>query len=800
MIAIMGLLSLALLGGEPQKPAPAGSIEVRVFHLETKGLSWRSPIHERLGDPDRRGGATVWTVDADLIPGIVDQARDVVEAPVVATRPGVPVRVVRQQVRRLVRDVHRVTDGPPGVRAAIAFQPDIDGEKDHFQADVTCREAAEGAVVANVELIDRHLCSVETVNVPDEVTNPKNGEKTTTIAQFQVPVTILGVAKGEWTVPKGKCLLVSLGAFTASDDSGKAVVRERLVVIDPHGASAARPMPVAVPGFRPMPINAPMLLSLASPTVAPRVGRKLSLSLSARPAPAVARDDAVQRTALTLPLTGPMPIRGWITLAIEPWLDQPRKVAMKSAEPPSRQLPVAITVDGQIAIEPAQIDEAIEPASADPSDEVRPAPQAQPIAKPMTIASQSYRGDDLGLEANEQVLYPAPAPAVAVAPAVCPEDGHETLTLTIDEAARLALQNGPTLRLVGSTHSGPARVIVAGRDASVPEAIVRSDATSRVLAVTRAYWELHRARTMLQARESAQAQANQAVAGFAARAQIGGGERAAREVRELNEYVGGRIRLTNFATIRARRAETALRSAMGLPDADSREIVLALPPMERIGIEFDTTAGPGMVKASAMRKMTSMQHHKATLATEGAAHDGATHAREEAAKAVETCANSREMGIGAIVKLLKALDAHEATVAHEVDCLVSYKLAVEKFEQEIGVGRGMVVAMPAGLAPSMGGRVLKSDSQAVQAAFQGPGAVVNAAQEAFRAEGVPFKTPTTTGHSTLGLTLTSATGACEFDSTIQLKATADRPVTMRVPMADGSVVEIQARVVESAKR
>ena len=37
---------------------------------------------------------------------------------------------------------------------------------------------------------------------------------------------------GEWLIPRGEALLVSFGAHTVADKDGKAVVKERLAIIE----------------------------------------------------------------------------------------------------------------------------------------------------------------------------------------------------------------------------------------------------------------------------------------------------------------------------------------------------------------------------------------------------------------------------------------------------------------------------------------------------------------------------------------------------------------------------------------
>ena len=53
---------------------------------------------------------------------------------------------------------------------------------------------------------------------------------------------------GEWLIPNGECLLVSFGAYTVADKDGKAVVKERLAIVDAEGTSVAVNLPIAGPG------------------------------------------------------------------------------------------------------------------------------------------------------------------------------------------------------------------------------------------------------------------------------------------------------------------------------------------------------------------------------------------------------------------------------------------------------------------------------------------------------------------------------------------------------------------------
>ena len=58
-----------------------------------------------------------------------------------------------------------------------------------------------------------------------------------------------GRAEGEWIVPDGQTLLISLGPYTVDDDDDKAVSRERLVAIS---AKKVTPDELTAPQTRPV--------------------------------------------------------------------------------------------------------------------------------------------------------------------------------------------------------------------------------------------------------------------------------------------------------------------------------------------------------------------------------------------------------------------------------------------------------------------------------------------------------------------------------------------------------------------
>ncbi len=57
-------------------------------------------------------------------------------------------------------------------------------------------------------------------------------EQTVLSPKMDVPEVVKGTIEGEWLIPNGGVLVASLGANTLDDGHGKAVVRERLMLVE----------------------------------------------------------------------------------------------------------------------------------------------------------------------------------------------------------------------------------------------------------------------------------------------------------------------------------------------------------------------------------------------------------------------------------------------------------------------------------------------------------------------------------------------------------------------------------------
>jgi hypothetical protein len=158
---------------------------------------------------------------------------------------------------------------------------------------------------------------------------------------------------GEWLIPNGECLLVSFGPYTVADKDGKAVVRERLAIVEAEETNA-----VAMnSGFRFNFTPAPPFATVPHPAPAP---------VAPMPAPA--------------PLPGP-------PVAIDPSTTAPAsnlpRLSNKLPTPaaPSRSMPQGVHADGSKANLPPLPDDEMDESTESESGEALPSPQTKKTRK-----------------------------------------------------------------------------------------------------------------------------------------------------------------------------------------------------------------------------------------------------------------------------------------------------------------------------------------------------------------------------------------------------------------------------------
>jgi hypothetical protein len=294
-----GLIALTLFGAEgPTAPAMPGqpavepvAFQVRVLTFD--GLDWRTQAYSRLKPVARPGLATVWTAEKGVSEMLTGMATSSSSA-IACSTPGGSAVSQRSDVH-YVAHLQRCANGPVDHATQVAFVPEIGRLSESFQAMVTGRKIDQG-FLAHVRLEDDHIQTIHVVPLKEKIARASgtgtprktaftgasmgmkalgaviqavaqdddgddDHESNALVAQVQVPEVSSTHVEGEWLIPSDGMLLISLGVATCADRDGKAVVRERVAVIETAAPEASEPpSPFAEPlkvGFASVPDTQP---------------------------------------------------------------------------------------------------------------------------------------------------------------------------------------------------------------------------------------------------------------------------------------------------------------------------------------------------------------------------------------------------------------------------------------------------------------------------------------------------------------------------------------------------------------
>ncbi|MEO6811501.1 MAG: hypothetical protein ABI353_20505, partial [Isosphaeraceae bacterium] len=410
MPIVASLMVLTLLGADGSPQPDSAPLDYQIRILDMKGLDWRGSAHDRLTPVARQGNATVWTARRGLTADLAKTAEQVATAPRIRALPGA-LTEVRDEVRQgIVADLVRVADGPVGQATTVAFQPQIDQVRLGFQARLSCRRLDQG-MLAKVQLEDVKLAAIHTATLQEDLkTKGTTGFK----ARYQVPEVIRASAEGEWLIPNDGALVVSFGPYTTADAEGRAVVHERVVLIEARSAALTRE---ETPTTRP-----------AMPLIDPHATTAVFLSTEPVASTPKPTRSPAKRVVIASPL--PFPVLGtlpsWFLLPIHlptpstgpatPATDAP---TLPTPEPPSRILPTPRAADGTVTELPPLPDSETHPASLQESDEPRPSPQSPARTTPRSgkPGSQGQDQGDAGQPAEPMSKTASPSPDHDASPA-----------------------------------------------------------------------------------------------------------------------------------------------------------------------------------------------------------------------------------------------------------------------------------------------------------------------------------------------------------------------------------------------
>lgn len=264
MHAALGLLALALVGQQdlpvprataarpaapvlanrvyrvesPPNPA-APMVTYQLWVVDLEGVDWRESVYAQLQPVVHRGSSTVWTAHRSAAGELLKRpGTKVVQAPKVTAHSEAPAHISHHSPHRFVGDQTRHADGPVNQASYVAYSPKVEDVREGFAATISGRKLDQGVLLKFV-IEDTHLTALHTVLLSEKRPAGDGSKDTSAVrATVQVPEIARGDVAGEWLVPNDGMLLVSLGAYTVADRNGKAVVHERLVLLEAGAVDA----------------------------------------------------------------------------------------------------------------------------------------------------------------------------------------------------------------------------------------------------------------------------------------------------------------------------------------------------------------------------------------------------------------------------------------------------------------------------------------------------------------------------------------------------------------------------------
>jgi hypothetical protein len=306
--------ALAALGIAPHSDREKPPITYTVRMIEADGVGWREAVFASLTPVTRQGSATVWTLPLGASSRLLDEVTKrtpsrPVSASKVTAQSGAHATIQCRSNRPLVMQAAWTNEESPsptipenirvgwhttmvgrkldqGILVQLVFEDTVVRAVHHV--NVHCSAASNGACVASAAACAPQavagggratgLLGIAQGALKDagvdvvcsgsqtccEGADEKTKDDAVATASFDVPEFDNREVLGEWLIPRGSALLVSFGAFTVADNDGRAIVKERLALIEAVDASSAGPAAfvptVEVPTVR-TPIPPPALLS-----------------------------------------------------------------------------------------------------------------------------------------------------------------------------------------------------------------------------------------------------------------------------------------------------------------------------------------------------------------------------------------------------------------------------------------------------------------------------------------------------------------------------------------------------------
>jgi hypothetical protein len=372
--------ALAGLAGAPHAERDKPQITYTVRMVEAEGVGWREGVYARLKPVTRQGAATVWTVPRDATTRLLEEvnkspAARILQAPKVTSSSGVPATIQCRRSLQLVTQAAWNVDEPApagtlekvragwhttmvarkldqGILVQVVFEDTVIRAVHHVNVNRSGEPKCSAASAAPISepqavtgggnasalmaiassILGNEACAAQKCNEPQACCpSAESGGKDRDVRKvvLDVPEIDNQEVVGEWLIPSGDVLLVSFGAYTVADKDGKAVVKERLAIIEVDLASTTTPL------------NGPTPASPAPAPIFPPSAALLPIPLP--------------KIATTVP-----------------------KIAMPNPTMPSRSIPQGVHADGTPAdLPPLPADETETDSSASEPSQPMPSPQTK---------------------------------------------------------------------------------------------------------------------------------------------------------------------------------------------------------------------------------------------------------------------------------------------------------------------------------------------------------------------------------------------------------------------------------------
>jgi hypothetical protein len=235
--------------------APTISYDVRV--LKMNGLEWRGAFYSQLQPITSQKGGAVWTASRETAERLAELDPNGLKAPRMTASSQGLAHFSDRGNRKVASGLARLADGPFDHATRVAYTPQYEEIRDGLALTMTGRKLDQG-VLACVVLDESRVAAVHQVALSENVSAKTCCASDSTPAsakiasRIEVPEVVHASLAGEWLIPNDGVLVVSLGVQTTADAAGRAVVAERLVLIEATAddsvarASLEQPSPEAL--------------------------------------------------------------------------------------------------------------------------------------------------------------------------------------------------------------------------------------------------------------------------------------------------------------------------------------------------------------------------------------------------------------------------------------------------------------------------------------------------------------------------------------------------------------------------